>query len=246
MKILPIVINPVLQGTSLINHYNVDIENLIKEVSQELSKVLDVSIEFLPLEFSGRIPIKQDGFQYTEEQYAAVIQDGSIHHEADLIDYQDFMYNFSMISRRQNKEFDEVWVYGGPFMGFHESQMVGETAYVCNSPPIEAPCSNFVIMGFNYERGVGEALEAFGHRTEFIFRHHYPIFWNKYSKQIGTIHEPFNTTKAYDWSNHDMGIFNGSQKANCELWNCDGKEYIKWWFKHLPTGVKYATTHVEY
>ena len=51
--------------------------------------------------------------------------------------------------------------------------MAGRGAYECNSDPVPGvDCPRiFVIMGFNYERGVGEMLEDFGHRTESIMTH---------------------------------------------------------------------------
>ena len=49
--------------------------------------------------------------------------------------------------------------------------MAGPGAFWCNSPAVtatEACARRFVIMGFNYERGVDCMLENFGHRTESI------------------------------------------------------------------------------
>jgi len=245
MKILPIYINPVLDGKPLSIHYGVKIETLHKSVLKDLQKLLKIPLEMLPIEYSTEIPVKQDGYQYSNEEYYSVIKDGSKHHEPDIFNHWNFIDKFHLVQRRLNGEFDEVHIYGGPFMGFHESQMIGTSPIYCNSNPILASCPNFVIMGFNYERGICEALEAFGHRTEFIFRFLYEDTWNVYSKHIGTIHEPFNTSKAYDWGSKQYGMYKGTQRANCELWGCDGYEYIKWWFKHLPSYVLDATSHVE-
>ena len=77
-------------------------------------------------------------------------------------------------------------MFGGPYFGFYESIMVGEGAYFCNAPPLnKVACSRlFVIMGFNYERGVGEMLEDLGHRAESILTH---VFggWESASRGAG-------------------------------------------------------------
>jgi hypothetical protein len=244
MKALLIVIDPILGGKPLTQHYGVDVPRLYIDVLNDLLATLGRQYDMIQPVFTPDIPIKLDGYQYSPDEYLAVIQDGSKHHEPDLVDYWKFMDKYNLVQRRINGEFDEVHVYGGPFMGFHESQLVGMDAFYCNSAPIAASCKNFAIMGWNYERGVSEALEAYGHRTEFVFQYFYPQTWNKYSKEFGTIHVPFNGVQAYDWSNKTMGTFNG-EPANCDLWGCDSREYMKWWLRHLPEAVKYSTMYLE-
>jgi hypothetical protein len=245
MKILPILINPVSKGFSLIDRYGVHFPTLYGDVLADLRESMGIRFNILPLETMEDIPIKQDGFQYTEDDYFYMLDNPDSHHEPDHVSYSLFMDRFNLIQRRSAGEFDEVHVWGGPFMGFHESQMVGASAYQCNSEPIIASCHNFVIMGFSYERGISEALESYGHRVEFIFRHFYPTTWDMYSRYIGTIHEPFNTKQAYDWGNKTMGLYNGKEQGNCELWGCDGRGYIKWWLKQLPAGVKDSVEYVR-
>jgi len=49
--------------------------------------------------------------------------------------------------------------------------MAGPNAFWCNSQPLTNTSMSrrrFVIMGFSFERGVGEMHEAFGHRSESI------------------------------------------------------------------------------
>jgi hypothetical protein len=244
MKALLIVIDPILEGKPLTAHYGVDVQRLYIDVLNDLFSVLGRQYDMIEPIFTPDIPIKADGAQYTTDMYLEVIKDGSKHHEPDLVSYKAFMSKYNLIERRMRGDFDEVHVYGGPFMGFHESQMVGSDAFYCNSGPIYAPCKNFVIMGWNYERGVSEALEAYGHRTEFIMQHFYPESWGQYALEMGTIHKPFNTTQDYDWSNKDMGLWHDSP-ANCDLWGGDGRGYIKMWLQNLPEAVKYSTLYLE-
>ena len=66
-------------------------------------------------------------------------------------------------------EVDEVWIFGFPHAGFHESTMGGPGAFWCNAAPLkntEASKRRFVIMGYSYERYVGEMHESYGHRAE--------------------------------------------------------------------------------
>lgn len=91
-------------------------------------------------------------------------------------DYQKILDDYGVNAKVNNGEVDEVIIYSPPFAGFNESAMAGSTAYEINGPVIPRPTANFMIMGLNYERGLGEALESFGHRVEwFLDRHTYGI-----------------------------------------------------------------------
>ena len=106
--------------------------------------------------------------------------------------------------------------------------MVGQGAYWCNAPPVEgvACARRFVVMGFNYERGVGEMLENFGHRTESILTRVYGSWrewggwapargerghaWDRFTAYeavvpgeagCGTVHFAPNSARDYDWGN---------------------------------------------
>jgi hypothetical protein len=85
------------------------------------------------------------------------------------VDYQAILTGFNILRRVANREIDEVWVFAFPYAGFYESTMGGAGAFWCNAPPMSGTtgCSRkFVLMGFSYERGVGEMLESFCHRAE--------------------------------------------------------------------------------
>ena len=60
---------------------------------------------------------------------------------------------------------------GFPYAGLYESVMGGAGALWCNAPPLANTGScqrRFVIMGFSYEREVGEMLHSYNHRCESI------------------------------------------------------------------------------
>lgn len=116
-------------------------------------------------------PVKQDGFYYNPREYIAVVQNQHPAHEPDAVDYDLILAQFDILARVANNEIDEVWLFGGPYFGFWEATMGGADAFFCNGAPLARTAScprRFVIMGFSYERGVGEMLEDLGHRAEAI------------------------------------------------------------------------------
>lgn len=117
-------------------------------------------------------PIKQDGFQYDANSFVKAWRARSGFHQPDMSDYPALLnVREDLIRKIEAGEIDEFWMMGFPYAGFYESCMGGRGAIWCNGPVIpgtENISRRFVVMGFNYERGVGEMLEAFGHRCESI------------------------------------------------------------------------------
>jgi hypothetical protein len=160
-------------------------------------------------------PVKADGFVYDETSYLS----GSFH-SPDNVNYERIIQDFDLDNRVKAGEVDEVVLWGGPYFGFYESQMVGATAYWCNSPAIiHAGVPLYVIMGLNYERGGDCALESFGHRSESILSHVYGWpsggttilhLWDRFTKitrdapgsaACGNVHFPPNGMSDYDYGN---------------------------------------------
>lgn len=118
----------------------------------------------------NEIPVKADQFQYYPQDYIQALRAGAGFHAEDAVDYESIVENLAMLERVTANEFDEVWLFGGPYFGFSESVMAGKGAFFCNGYPVpntEQCPRRFVIMGFNYQRGIGEMLEDLGHRAEF-------------------------------------------------------------------------------
>jgi hypothetical protein len=214
--------------------------------------------------YSDEYPVKEDGFRYTGESYVAAWK-GKKHHEPDRIDYPALIEAHQLEHRRRMEEFDEVWFFSFPFAGHYESTMVGPGAFWCNSPPVKGTerfPSRFVMMGFNYERGVGEMLENFGHRTESIMKHVYEApgrrrdLWKQYIQydkthpgqaHCGTVHYAPNSTKDYDWGNASPvtcfcddwltypDLQGTSRTMTTADWgNGDIHGHHIWWLSHLP------------
>lgn len=113
-------------------------------------------------------PAKVDGFRYNALQYLDMYTNHrDQYHQPDRIDYNKVIADFNLKERVDNNEIDEVWLFTFPFSGTYESIMCGTNAFWCNSAPLEnTPGRRYVIMGFSYERGIGEMEEDLGHRAE--------------------------------------------------------------------------------
>jgi len=210
-------------------------------------------------------PVKTDGFRYTEESFLQCFRQGKGWHQPDSIDYKAIIKDYDLARRVADGEIDEVFLISFPYSGMWESTMAGQGAYWCNSPPVEGvDCPRiFAMMGFNYERGVGEMLEDLGHRTESIMTHVYGSWdpqethaWNRFTlydkvapgkAACGNVHFAPNSENDYDWGNkrevwstcNDWlrypHLTGKKCLVNCAEWgNGDIREHHKWWLKHLP------------
>jgi hypothetical protein len=216
---------------------------------------------------ADEIPVKADGFQYQPQDFVKFDHVGSGFHDPDAVDYPAIVNKFNLAQRIANDEFDEVWMFGGPYFGFWESTMGGAGAFFCNAPVIpgtETCPRRFVVMGFNYERGVGEMLEDLGHRSESIMREVWrntsgsANLFERYARydqvapgqaNVGLLHFAPNSVRDYDWGNSTP------VKSCCDDWyqfpnlpnppnyrtvtakdwgNGDIRLHHQWWFKHLP------------
>ncbi|HEX2990634.1 MAG TPA: hypothetical protein VHO49_08135, partial [Anaerolineales bacterium] len=163
-------------------------------------------------------------------------------------------------------EIDEVWIFNFPHAGFYESIMAGPGAFWCNAPPLkhtEASGRRFVIMGFSYERGVGEMLENLGHRVESIMHKTFERLegadnlWERFCRYdkispgnaaLGNVHFAPNSDRDYDWNNpstvlsecddwlYNFPNFMGVKRAvTASDWgNGDTRRHHRWWLNHLP------------
>jgi len=168
-------------------------------------------------------PVKIDGFLYDDDSYLEALRTRN-YHQPDGMDYAKLVEVHDLAGRVARGEIDEVWVWGGPGFGYYESRMVGPGAYWCNSVGLENERArrNFVIMGFNYERGLAEMIHDLGHRTESLMSHVYERDfgpwdarelrndWERFScvdwyvsgwSAVGNCHFPCNGEAHYDYAN---------------------------------------------
>jgi hypothetical protein len=211
-------------------------------------------------------PLKKDGFRYDFEALRDVMQGKKPHHDPDAIDYLAILARFKVAERVENGEIDELWLQMMPYAGTWESTMAGDGAYFCNSVPLpNVKCSRlFIVMGFNYERGVGEMLEDYGHRTESILTHVFggwdapkkATAWDRFTlydkiapgeAACGNVHFAPNSTHDYEWGNAtpvestcddwlNYPDLKGTKRSvTCADWgNGEIRLHHKWWLAHLP------------
>jgi hypothetical protein len=212
-------------------------------------------------------PVKVDGFTYTVDAFLNCRRNQGGWHDPDWADYSQIASDLRLVPRVLAGEIDEVWLFGTPAAGFYESRMAGPGAFWCNSPELQNSSGSgrrFIIMGFNYERGVGEMLESFSHRVE----SHLERAWRRYARdpernlwhqfilydkvapgraQCGNVHFAPNSERDYDWGNPRFvlsscdnwlrfpDLSGAPRQVNCADWgNGDTRAHHLWWLLHLP------------
>ncbi len=243
-----------------------DPDTLARQYSRD---VAECSHGYAQFEIAERIevdgfPLKQDGFRYTVDSYLHCWQSRSGFHQPDLVNYYALLDEFDVIRKVNEGAIDEVWLFGFPYAGYYESIIVGPGAFWCNAPPLTGtPATRrFVIMGFNYERGVGEMLEDLGHRAESILTKVFEQtrgeanLWERFTRydkthpgraECGNVHFAPNSLRDYDWGNPRPVVsccddwlnypnFKGvTRTVNCSEWgNGDIRLHHLWWFRHFP------------
>lgn len=210
-------------------------------------------------------PLKQDGFRYDDRSYLRAWHNRGGFHQPDGVNYHSIIERFAILQRVAAGAIDEVWIFGPPYSGLWESTMAGPGAFWCNSPPVvatEAAGRRFVIMGFNYERGVDCMLENFGHRTESIMSRVYQGYrgernrWEHFCRHeqvapgqsgCGNVHFAPSSATDYDWGNPRVvwsdcddwykypNLTGARRRVQCREWGSgDMRLHHLWWLDHLP------------
>jgi len=154
--------------------------------------------------------------------------------------------------------------------------MAGPGAFWCNAPPLPVRgrvAKRFVVMGFNYERGVGEMLENLGHRAESILKQVFrdkrgeANLWSRFTRydkthpgqaECGNVHFAPNSERDYDWGNSRFvmsqcdewlnfpHMSHKTRRVNAQEWgNGDIRQHHLWWMRHFPhvTGSSGGISH---
>jgi hypothetical protein len=238
-------------------------------VRQYIADLREASHGHLNYEIVERIqadwfPPKQDGFRYTGESYLAAWRSRRFH-QPDAIDYPAQVAEFDLIGRYDRQEIDEAWFFAFPYAGDYESTMAGRGAFWLNSPPVPRTShatGRFAIMAFNYERGVAEMLENYGHRVESTMSRVYERLgrgrnmWARFTlydriapgrAQCGNLHWAPNSERDYDWGNprpvpsycDDWATYphlpaRPRTVTSAEWGGGDARLHHIWWLQHLP------------
>jgi hypothetical protein len=258
---------PLPNGSRLVEHmgWN-DPDRLVEELISDLREVSHgyANYEITERLRTGEFPPKEDGFRYTAEGYLAAWQARRGFHQPDTLDYRRLSVDYDLNGKVERGEIDEVWLMGFPYAGFYESRMLGPGSFWCNAPPLEVAglSRRYVVMGFNFERGVGEALESYGHRAESIMARVYrrmsgeKNLWERFIRhqkthpgraEVGNVHYAPNSRHDYDWGNpapvpvraHTWvsypALSGQPQRASAQEWGGgDMRAHHRWWFQHMP------------
>ncbi|MEM7798649.1 MAG: hypothetical protein AAF633_05620 [Chloroflexota bacterium] len=279
MKVLIIVQDPEMNNDQTLfqtMRWN-DPQQLAVQYARDLNTVSQGYINYEVVEsiHDQDFPRKADGFSYTPEEFKRCWESRSGFHQPDLLDYSHLIDRFNLVERVNSGQCDEVWLFGFPYAGYYESHMVGPGAFFCNSGPTvdERFNKRFVIMGFNVERGGGEMLENYGHRTESIMAHVYRNhseeynLWERFIRydktfpgraECGNVHFAPNSERDYDWGNAtpvecyadnwlNFPEINGPpRRMTCADWgHGEIRAHHLWWFQRLPhvTGETDGVSH---
>ncbi|MGE5072324.1 MAG: hypothetical protein ACM3MF_02765 [Anaerolineae bacterium] len=176
-KVLLLIYNPTMDavtGKKLVDYMNWSRPDDL--VSGCIADILQASGGLVRYQVAERHEVDEfpplvDGFRYTPGTFLDVLRRGAQPHNPSGIDYAGVLGRFNVLECIADNKYDEVWIMGFPYAGLYESTMGGAGAFWCNGPQLAntAGCPRrFVVMGFNYERGVGEMLHSYAHRSESI------------------------------------------------------------------------------
>ena len=146
-------------------------------------------------------------------------------------DYEYLIEKFDLINRRNNGEFDQVWINSIDPAHTYETMMVGKDAFWINGTPLKKKCNNFIIANISISRRDAN-LHALGHGFEGIMSQVFNGTYFQYGKTyddyteedfrnlnlweqfsmtasessggnagIGNVHFPYNAESDYDYGN---------------------------------------------
>lgn len=194
-KVLLLIYNPIFENQGGMNLVQLKNWNNPDSLTQSFIKsVKEVSHGFVNYQIATRlelddIPLKSDGFDYNDDTYLNCLNNGGCHNP-DLANYKKMIEDSGACEKRNKGEIDELWIWGGPYFGYWESNLAGPEAFWYNSSPTgDTGCTKLLpIMGFNYERGEAEMFEDLGHRLESTMTKVYGSWapnedhsWNKFT-----------------------------------------------------------------
>ncbi len=197
LKVLVIDIDPVLSkgsinGKNCTNltaskclNQNKDqaINELIEDIEYSSHNIIDVDI--IKTEYLNEFPSStsyttllngQKSHKFDQDTWLDVMKDGWYgfwndsrvkEFDAYSFDYNYIINKYNLITRRNNNEFNEVWILNVDPINTYESIMVGNNAYWINGQPIQANSKTFKIMNVSISRPDAN-FECFGHASENI------------------------------------------------------------------------------
>ena len=195
-------------------------DGVVSDLEQASHGVVHYNI--VKTEVLNEFPRLTDGFVYTESTWEHDYANWSTRYQGARFDWQWFIDSNNILAQIDSGAIDEVWLYQDPLDEdrAYESTMAGPGAYWLNSPPVPGTNGSkaFVIMSWNYQRGVAEAIHSYGHRVENTMCRMYNTCgnptavnnWNAFTAidktspgkgAVGNVHYPVNGVSDYDYDN---------------------------------------------
>ncbi|MBP9706074.1 MAG: hypothetical protein KBD78_00415 [Oligoflexales bacterium] len=209
-----------------------------------------------------KIPQKQDGFQYTNEQWLDVALGKTPGHKPDYADYNKIIEENKICELVNEMGVDEVWIHGAMWFGFYESALISgpnsADPFWYNGPSFKSTCNKLVSIGI-------PGGHTFGHRAEATMTHVFGSWnmnatnhnWDRFGHNnfqtkhsntygCGSVHFPATNTGAYTYDSKtkvntscedflNYPNFKGTvSDIDCSAWGCDPKGYEAWWWNRLP------------
>jgi hypothetical protein len=158
-------------------------------------------------------PVKADGFKYTQASYLACMADSNQCHAADTANVLATLSSQGVCTDVNAGTTDELWLFGGPYFGYYESQLTGPKAFWYNSPALTGSTCNKLlpIMGFNYERSLPEMVHDMMHRTEATMSR---VYGSWAENRVTTNWDKFALVKAQSPDFNYSGCGNGHWTPN--------------------------------
>lgn len=144
-------------------------------------------------------------------------------------DYDSLIDDYNLVERKNNGDFDMVWVFGNDPIALYEGTMVGKKTFYINGGQYTRNCDNFPVLTMTYSRKDG-SLEDVGHMVECILTNVFQsgevystkidgtdlsklTTWEKFVLcegnaakgttiyGVGNVHYSPNSKRDYDWGN---------------------------------------------
>jgi hypothetical protein len=165
-------------------------------------------------------------------------------------DYTGALFNkYDLCNYAKANDIKAVIVWGAGsgsyYSGLWESAVTSNKIRANGASLTDCPDKTIVVYGFNYERGLGEAMHSYGHQLEVVYgdyRREYQT-WND-SNSCGKVHFPPNYRYEYDYYSpnavmSDCQNWNpqgtGSQASiTCSSWGCSQAGFMNWWMQNMP------------
>jgi len=114
-------------------------------------------------------------------------------------DYEYIIDKFNLVERRNNKEFDQVWLLTIDPSSTYETAMVGSNPFWINGVEIKKDCDNFLFGNISISRRDAN-LHAYGHGMEGVLSKVFSPSYDSYNKEqidVST-EEKFNKLNYYE------------------------------------------------